>query len=280
MPLRTHGNPEASGSALPRPVPRLMGMPIHAVTLDEAVDRVFDGLAEGRGGTVLTPNIDILRQYRRSAELRRMFEHSELVVTDGMPLVVALRIQRTPVPGQITGTDMLRALAAGAAARGRSIMLAGGRPGEAERAAERLRQVSPGLRAQTRPCYVRPDTVEAELASLARALVAAAPDIVFVGLPFASQTAVMNGLRSALPGTWFVGVGSSFDFVNGDRSRPPALVRRLCLEWAWRLTSQPWLWRRYLVDGMPTTARLAVDALRTRWRHDASTTSAGSPALP
>ncbi|MFD0368112.1 WecB/TagA/CpsF family glycosyltransferase [Streptomyces sp. NPDC059071] len=258
-----------------------MGMPIDAVTLDEAVDRVFDSLAEGRGGTVLTPNIDILRQYRRSPELRRMFEQSELVVTDGMPLVVALRIQRTPVPGQITGTDMLRALAAGAGARGRSVMLAGGRPGEAERAADRLRQVSPGLRAETYPCFVRPETMAAELAALSRRLVAAAPDIVFIGLPFASQTAVMSDLRPALPGTWFVGVGSSFDFVNGDRSRPPELVRRLCLEWAWRLTSQPWLWRRYLVQGLPTTARLAVDALRLRWRRDASpTTSAGRPALP
>ncbi|MFF6777038.1 WecB/TagA/CpsF family glycosyltransferase [Streptomyces sp. NPDC012637] len=275
MPLPAPGSPRTL------PTARLMGMPIHAVTLDQAVDRVFDALADGRGGTVLTPNVDILRQYRRSPELRRMFEHSELVVTDGMPLVVALRIQRTPVPGQVTGTDMLRGLAAEAGARGRSILLAGGRPGEAERAADRLRRTSPGLRAETYPCYVRPDTMAAELAALSRTLVAASPDIVFIGLPFASQISVMAGMRAALPGTWFVGVGSSFDFVNGDRSRPPELVRRLCLEWAWRLTRQPWLWRRYLVDGVPTTARLAVAALRLRWRRDASpTASAGSPALP
>jgi N-acetylglucosaminyldiphosphoundecaprenol N-acetyl-beta-D-mannosaminyltransferase len=258
-----------------------MGMPIHAVTLDEAVGQVLDSLAEGRGGTVLTPNIDILRQYRRSPDLRRVFEHTELVVTDGMPLVVALRIQRTPAPQQITGTDMLRALAAGAGAHGRSVLLAGGRPGEAQRAADRLTQVNPGLRAETHPCYVRPDTMAGELAALSRTLVASSPDIVFLGLPFASQVSVMTELRPALPGTWFVGVGSSFDFINGDRTRPPDLVRRLCLEWAWRLTRQPWLWRRYLLQGVPSAARLAVDALRLRWRRDGSSaTPTGSRALP
>ncbi|MFF5970681.1 WecB/TagA/CpsF family glycosyltransferase [Streptomyces sp. NPDC012769] len=251
-----------------------MGLPIHAVTLDEAVGRVFHGLADGRGGTVLTPNVDILRQYRRSPELQRLFEHTELVVTDGMPLVVALRIQRTPVPRQITGTDMLHALAAEAAVRGRSILLAGGRPGEARRAADRLTRLHPGLRAESHACYVRPEAMAEQLAALARTVTASAPDIVFIGLPFAGQTALMTALRPVLPGTWFVGVGSSFDFVNGDRTRPPLIVRRLCLEWAWRLTSQPWLWRRYLVQGLPTTARLAVDALRHRRRRG------GSPAAP
>ncbi len=271
----------APGSPPLRRIPRLMGMPIHAVTLDEAVDQVFDSLADGRGGTVLTPNIEILRQYRRSPDLRRMFEHTELVVTDGMPLVIALRIQRTPVPRQITGTDMLWALAAGAGARGRSVLLAGGRPGEAQRAADRLTQVNPGLRAETYSCYVRPDTMAAELAALSRTLIASSPDIVFLGLPFASQTSVMADLRPALPGTWFVGVGSSFDFINGARRRPPDIVQRLCLEWAWRLTRQPWLWRRYLVQGAPPAARLAVDALRTRWHRDGSSPrSAGSPARP
>ncbi|MDT5016060.1 MAG: N-acetylglucosaminyldiphosphoundecaprenol N-acetyl-beta-D-mannosaminyltransferase, partial [Mycobacterium sp.] len=86
---------------------RLMGMPIHSVTLDDAVDTVLDGIAHGTGGTVVTPNIDILRQYRSSPELQAEFEQTDLLVSDGMPIVVAMRLQRTPVPQQITGTDLL-----------------------------------------------------------------------------------------------------------------------------------------------------------------------------
>ncbi|WP_157897559.1 WecB/TagA/CpsF family glycosyltransferase [Mycolicibacterium rutilum] len=241
-------------------------MPIDAVTMDGAVHRISDSIANGRGGTVLTPNIEILRQYRSTPELRSVFERTDLRVVDGMPLVVALRLQRTPVPEQITGTDLLWALSGAAAQVGFSVLLAGGRDGDAERAAERLRAEFSGLRARTHACFVRPDTEAEELARLRATIIAAEPDVVFIGLPFRVQVTLMDELRAALPRTWFVGVGSTFELVNGDRSRPPKWLQRLCLEWAWRLTQQPEMWRRYFVDGMPTAALLLASALRQRWR--------------
>lgn len=246
-------------------MPWLMDMPIDSVTMGDAVQRIFAGLAAGRGGTVITPNIDILRQYRSSPEMRSVFEHTNLLVADGMPLVVALRVQRTPVPRQITGTDLLWTVTAEAVARGYSVLLAGGHPGDAQRAADRLGHYLPDLHADTYPCFVSSDTEADELAGLSRALIAAAPDVVFLGLPFRTQVAAMTALREKLPTTWFVGVGSSFELVSGDRARPPVFVQRLCLEWAWRLRQQPALWRRYLIDGMPTVARLGVSALRVRF---------------
>jgi N-acetylglucosaminyldiphosphoundecaprenol N-acetyl-beta-D-mannosaminyltransferase len=257
-------------------MPRLMGMPINSVTLDDTVNRVLDGVAQGNGGTVLTPNIDILRQYRSSPLLREEFERTNLLVADGMPIVVALRLQRTPVPRQITGTDLLWAISAGAADRGYSVMFAGGKPGDADRAADQLRARNPGLLAHTRPCYVLPDTEAQEISSLSDNLIATRPDIAFIGLPFRTQVSVMSQLRTKMPDTWFVGVGSSFELVSGDRTRPPQWVQRMCLEWVWRLTRQPQLWRRYLIEGLPTAARLAVGALRVRWQRksDGSTASA------
>jgi N-acetylglucosaminyldiphosphoundecaprenol N-acetyl-beta-D-mannosaminyltransferase len=243
-----------------------MTMPIDAVTRDEAVELVCARIAVGRGGTVLTPNVDILRQFLASEHLRAVFEHTDLRVADGMPLVIALRLQRTPVPERITGTDLLWALCAGAADAGLAVLLAGGLPGDAARAADRLTDQLPNLKVQTHPCFVRPETEAAELAELKRVVVEANPDIVFIGLPFGTQVAVMGELSRGLPATWFVGVGSTFELINGDRSRPPRWLQRLCLEWAWRLTRQPGVWRRYLVQGMPIAARLGVSALRVRWR--------------
>ena len=120
-----------------------MGMPLDALTLDQAVDIVFDGLAKGHGGTVLTPNVDILRQYRSSPELQRTFETTELLVTDGVPLIWASRLQGTPLPERITGTDMMVSTAGAAASRGvASVFLGGGRPGAAQRAADHLARCS------------------------------------------------------------------------------------------------------------------------------------------
>ena len=247
-------------------MPELMDMPIDDITIDAAVDRITGDIKRGRGGTVLTPNIEILRQYLSTPSLRTVFEHTDLRVADGMPIVVALRLQRTPVPERITGTDLLLAICAASAHAGFSVMLAGGLPGEADRAADRLREEFPALKTHTYPCFVQPDNEATELAKLRSEVVAVAPNILFIGLPFRVQVSLMGELCYQLPATWFVGVGSTFDLVNGDRSRPPRWLQRLCLEWAWRLFEQPGMWRRYLVDGMPIAARLGFSALRERWR--------------
>jgi len=248
-------------------MPKLMEMPIDPLTVGDAVQRVFKGVARGTGGTVLTLNIDILRQYRSSPVLRSVFEHTSVLVADGMPLVVASRLQGTPLPSRVTGTDLLWAITSEAALPGVSIYMAGGRPGDAQRAAEELRRHFPELDVTTRPCLVRPESEAQEVAALSRTLVASAPDVVFLGLPFHAEVAVITALREKLPSTWFVGVGSTFELVSGERTRPPAFLRRLCLEWAWRLTRQPELWHRYLIEDMPIVARLGVDALRVRLHH-------------
>ena len=245
---------------------RLMGMPISAITRDQAVERVFEALSAGRGGRVLTSNIDVLRQYSSSAEVRERFDETELVVTDGVPVVWALSLQGTPVPERITGTDMLMELSAESAVRGKSVLLAGGRPGEAERAAARLSELNPGLIADSHPCYVDPASAPEEFAKLSRLVLERRRDIVFLGVPFAYQLAFMSKLRECAPNTWFVGIGSSFEFLNGVRRRAPEWLQRIGLEWAFRLTQQPRLWRRYLLHGLPFAAHLGLHVTAVRVR--------------
>ena len=255
-----------------------MGMPLDAVTLAEAVERVAEGLLRGSGGAALTPNIDILRQHRRSLELRRLLESFELLVPDGMPLVWASRLQGTPVPQRVTGSDLLWGVTASAAACGASVFLAGGRPGVAHRAADRLRLVYPDLRVNSHPCYIEPGPVAGQIEDLASFLIDAAPDVVYVGLPFTTQVYLITTLRPRLPRTWFLGVGSCFDLVNGDRPRAPAWLQHLGLEWAHRIVYEPHVWRRYLVHGVPVAARLGLHALGVRLQHRG--TPASRPPQP
>lgn len=56
-------------------------------------------------------------------------------------------------------------------------------------------------------------------------------------------------------------VGAALEFIAGRQKRAPKLARRLGLEWAHRLVSNPRrLWRRYLVEGP------AIFLLAWRWR--------------
>ncbi len=45
-------------------------------------------------------------------------------------------------------------------------------------------------------------------------------------------------------------LGATINFQAGTVRRAPALTQKLALEWLWRITQEPQLWRRYWSDGM------------------------------
>ncbi len=50
--------------------------------------------------------------------------------------------------------------------------------------------------------------------------------------------------RAELPCAVALGVGGAFDYVTGVAPRAPVWMRRVGLEWLYRLAAQPWRWRR------------------------------------
>src|SRR3954468_13944329 len=84
---------------------RLLDLELDAVTEAEAIATILRGLDEGQGGFVVTPNLDHLRQLSRKAELAALFRKPDLVVADGMPLVWASRLQDTPLPERVAGSE-------------------------------------------------------------------------------------------------------------------------------------------------------------------------------
>jgi N-acetylglucosaminyldiphosphoundecaprenol N-acetyl-beta-D-mannosaminyltransferase len=230
------------------------------------VSTVADELERGHGGWVITPNLDHLRSYRRYPELRRHFHSAELVLADGMPLVWASRVQATPLPERVAGSDLIWSLSREAARRSASIYLVGGNPGSAEAAAVVLRDAAPGLEvagAHSPPMGFLEDPEERQRTE--RAVAAASPDIVYVGLPFDKHVKLVSRLRERMPHAWFVGLGISFSFVCGEVRRAPDWMRSSGLEWIHRLGQEPRrLARRYLIDGLPFTLELFAHALRRR----------------
>ncbi|MGH3737277.1 MAG: WecB/TagA/CpsF family glycosyltransferase [Micromonosporaceae bacterium] len=247
----------------------LGGVAFHPMREAEAVRYVIAALERGEGGTVVTPNVDILRQVRRDPAAGHLVRSASLVLADGMPVVWASHLARSPLPARVAGSDLIWSLCAAAAAAGRSIYLLGGAPGApsvSQRAAESLVDRYPGLTVAgaDSPPYgfdAQPEGV----APVVAAALAADPDIVFVGLGFPRQERLITHLAAALPGTWFVGCGASLAFAAGEVRRAPRWMRRTGLEWLHRLASEPRrLFRRYVVHDLPYAARLLTSALVRR----------------
>ena len=236
----------------------ILGIRIHALSEAQCIAHIIGELREGRGGWVATPNLDHLRRLCRDSSFRALCSQASLLVPDGIPLLWASRLQRTPLPGRVAGSDLISSLTRGAAEDGRSVFLLGGDPGTAEAAAIVLQQRNPGLRIAGLTCPpIGFERDEERMWQLTDQLVQAAPDIVYVALGSPRQERLMQQLRSVLPATWWLGIGISFSFLSGDVKRAPRWMQRAGLEWIHRMAQEPRrLAYRYLVQGLPFALRL------------------------
>ncbi len=228
----------------------LLGVPVHNVTMEEAITRIELLIARGKPAHVVTPNVDHLVKLQHHASFRRAYDAAELVLADGMPLVWASRLLRSPLRAKVSGSDLFVAFAEVAAARGHRLYFLGGRPGAAAGAAEVLEGRHPGLRVCGVDAPPRGFERDPRLNAAVIARVRAArPDVLFVGLGAPKQELWIHGHREALGVPVSIGVGASFDFVAGMVRRAPGWMQQAGLEWLWRLLMVPRrLWRRYLVE--------------------------------
>jgi len=247
------------------PSVEIHGLTFSNVTARGCVDEVLQRCAAGIGGWVITPNLDILRQCAESDEIRDLVNAADLVVADGMPLLWASRLQGTPLPERVCGSDLIWSVPEGAAERGLSIYLLGGADDTAERAAEVLQRHYPSLRIVG--TYAPPfgfEKDDEEIARIRAAVERAAPDIIFVALSFPKGERLIQRIRSSRPRAWWLGVGISFSFVCGRIPRAPRWMRIMGLEWVYRLYQEPRrLFKRYLIDDIPFALRLLW---RASWR--------------
>jgi N-acetylglucosaminyldiphosphoundecaprenol N-acetyl-beta-D-mannosaminyltransferase len=249
---------------------RVAGLDFDALSERQVVARIIGDSDDGRGGWVVTPNIDICRQLRRDPAVRALISGASLVVADGMPLVWASRLVGDPLPERVAGASLIFTLSEAAAASGKTIYLLGGEPGVPARAAAALGRRYPGL--LVAGVHSPPFGFErepGEIEAIAARLTRAKPDIVFVGLGFPKQERLIAAVAPALPAAWFIGCGAAIPFAAGTLPRAPHWMQPLGLEWIHRLISEPRrLFRRYLMDDVPFALRLLVtSALTARKGH-------------
>ena len=117
----------------------------HAVSAGEAVDLIARRAASGRGGFVLTPNLDHLALSRRNLEFGAAYARAFLSLADGMPLIATSRLLRLPIREKVSGSDLFEPLMARCAADRLPVFFLGATPGTCEAARRKLRAQYPGI---------------------------------------------------------------------------------------------------------------------------------------
>lgn len=220
------------------------GVGVAVLTRQAALEELSEALARRRHVKLAFCNANLVNLGARDPALLGRLA-GFLVLADGIGVDLGSRLlYGASFPANLNGTDFIPALLA-AQTRPLHVALLGGRPGVAGRAAQRLARDYPAHRFEVLGHGYFDAAEEAEL--LAR-LAASPPDLLLVAFGNPRQESWISDRLGPRHGTVAAGVGALFDFLAGEVSRAPDAVRRLRLEWAYRLWLEPRrLWRRYVL---------------------------------
>ena len=218
---------------------RVGALSVDPLSRAEAIEAIVRLVREGRGGTVFTPNVDHIVQAEHDPIFREAYGRATLSLVDGTPVLWAARWLGTPLPEKLSGSDMFDPLIERATREGFRVVLLGGGPGVAERAAQNLRQRLPTLQiVDTLAPRLGLSPTDEERACVER-LAKAKADLIFVCLGAPKQELFSDRNRQLLAPAVLVGFGAAVDFAAGTIPRAPAWMSRAGLEWAFRLGREP-----------------------------------------
>lgn len=243
---------------------------INIADMDGAIAAILERLERPSSFLVCTLNLDHLVKLRQDPAFRQAYRRAEIVTADGFPIVLAGRWQGANVV-RTTGADLIDPLCREAAGRGVPIFLFGSTPESLFKSARALHTRHPHL--DIRGVASPPNGFGAtspEADEAVRQVRESGARICFVALGAPKQEIFALHAMEQLDGVAFIGVGGGLDFIANVQRRAPVLVRRLNLEWFWRLASDPRrMALRYWGCGVlfaGLAARMAWNRLRTPGR--------------
>jgi N-acetylglucosaminyldiphosphoundecaprenol N-acetyl-beta-D-mannosaminyltransferase len=221
---------------------------VDATSYKDACDRIQTWANSGISCYVVAANVHVVMTAYWDAQYQSILENAALVTSDGMPLVVGLRLLGVMGQERVYGPDLMLAWCDRAAQIGMPIYLYGGTVPMLEKMQAYLKDRYPELSiAGIHSPPFRPLSPQEAAADVDRINQSGA-QVVFVGLGCPKQEQWMYRHQGQIQAV-MIGVGAAFGFFSGEVSQAPRWMMRLGLEWLYRFSQEPRrLWRRYLVN--------------------------------
>lgn len=233
----------------------IMGVPVHVATMEQALDAIDSAIEDRQRLMIGVVNAAKIVNMGRDVELHRDVTSSDLILADGMAVVLASKVLRRPLPERVTGIDLMFGILE-RGTRGKYRVFCFGASEDVSRTvAEKIAEDYPGVEVVGRRNGYYDDSEEeaiaAEIASLD-------VDVLFVAITSPKKERFMAKWGEKLGVTVVHGVGGSFDVYSGKVERAPDAWQKSGFEWLYRVKQEPRrLWRRYLVTNSLFAMKLA-----------------------
>ena len=216
---------------------KILDVPVHPLTMGEAVSALEESITSGEQAFVVTANAEIIMMCQEDAGYKKIVsQDAQLVLPDGAGAVWAGRHLGYKVPERVAGFDLYCQLLDKAAQKGYKAFFFGGSPGIAEAAKAKSEELYPGVQVVgCRNGYFK----EEESQAIIEEINASGADMLFAALGAPKQEKWLVRYREQLKPKILMGIGGSFDVFAGKMERAPKWMQDASLEWLFRLYKQP-----------------------------------------
>jgi N-acetylglucosaminyldiphosphoundecaprenol N-acetyl-beta-D-mannosaminyltransferase len=235
---------------LSREVYCILGMPVDAIGMQAALRRIQLAAATRTSFLISTPNLNFLVNSQSDGQFRESLIQSDLCTADGVAITWIAWLVGIPIKYRIAGSDIFDALKVEHdISHPLKIFLFGGAEGVAAAASRAL---------NGRPCglscigWLYPGFCSAEEMSrdsIIDEINSSGADFLVASLGAQKGQLWLQRNHRHLSIPVRAHLGASLNFQAGTIRRAPSLMRKLGLEWLWRIKEEPYLWRRYWNDG-------------------------------
>ncbi len=200
---------------------KVFGIPIHNITSETFFNDIRTHLRDSNETiVVMTPNPEILVAARSNTRLRNALQSANIRTPDGQGLILL-----TSLKERITGTDTMHALLQEAHKHRYTVGIVYN-PGGLSQIAD----IQKAIHNTYSNCVV--EVTENNFTST--------PDIILVALGAPRQEYWIEHNAAKYKNTKIIlTVGGGIDFLTNKQKRAPLFIRKIGLEWLWRLIKQP-----------------------------------------
>jgi len=231
------------------------GITMDALTTEAFIRRVIGWAKESSRIHLITYlNAHCINLYFKDAQYAQIVDAADCVYADGQAVIWASRFLRQSLPERVNAGDFFPQFCALCAREHLPIYLLGSYPGVAEKASMKLLKNVSGLQVSGyHSGFFKPE----EEPILVRKIREARPAILLIGMgvPRQEQFAAAHRAEWGVPVVWCV--GALFEYYAGRTTRAPVWMRRLGLEWLFRLIMEPRrMGKRYVLGNIAFLAKI------------------------
>lgn len=223
----------------------LFELPLANSKMRDAVSWIIDQAKAKNKTTLNFVNAHCINICENNNNYFRALERSEMLFPDGSGVSLAFKLQGKATLENLNGTDVFPHLCKQAELNNLSLYLLGGQEGIAKQVALNMVERYPNLQISgTHHGFFSEEDID----ELIDSINASEADILLVAMGVPYQEIWLDKYAKRLRPSVSMGVGGLFDFYSGRISRAPIWLRRVGMEWIWRLRQEPTrMWQRYLL---------------------------------